>query len=153
MKSALIDLGGNVLVVGRKPDRSLWRVGLQNPDSDRGNYIGIVALADHTMVTSGTYERYFMEGDVRYHHILDTGTGYPVRNGLTSVTVVATKSFDADGVTTMLFALGKEKGLELAKRLGIEVIMLDDRKRIYLTPGLSKAFRLTDSSYILSESM
>jgi thiamine biosynthesis lipoprotein len=151
VRSAVIDLGGNVLVIGKKPDGKPWRVGLQDPDLERGNYIGIASLDDMTMVTSGVYERFFEAGGVRYHHILGTKDGYPVQNGLTSVTIITKKSFDADGVTTMLFALGREKGLALAKELGIEVIMLDAGHRVYMTPGVSKLFQITNESYKLAE--
>ena len=149
--SGIVDLGGNILVIGTKPDGSPWRIGLQDPEKERGTYMGIASLVDKTMVTSGIYERYFDQDGVRYHHILDTKTGYPVQNGLTSVTVIADKSFDADGVTTMLFALGREKGMALATRLGLSVIMLDAEHRVYMTPGVSKFFEITDPTYSLAE--
>lgn len=151
VKSAVIDLGGNVLVVGAKPDGKSWRVGLQDPEGERGSYIGIATLKDQTMVTSGVYERFFIQDGVRYHHILDTKTGYPVQNGLVSVTVIAAKSFDADGVTTMLFSLGRERGMALARELKLNVIMLDKDHRVYITPGVSSLFEITDSRYSLAE--
>lgn len=151
VKSAIIDLGGNVLVMGSKPDGTAWRIGLQDPEGQRGAYIGIASLRDQTMVTSGIYERFFIQDGVRYHHILDTKTGYPVQNGLTSVTVIAPKSFDADGVTTMLFSLGREKGMALAKELKLKVIMLDDQHRVFMSPGVSALFQITDPRYTLAE--
>ncbi|HTX74267.1 MAG TPA: FAD:protein FMN transferase, partial [Rectinemataceae bacterium] len=123
VRSAVIDLGGNIFVMGSRPDGKPWRVGLQNPDnSERGSYIGIASLVNRTMVTSGVYERFFIQDGKRYHHILDPFTGYPVDNGLTSVTVIADKSFDADGFTTALFAVGRERGMGLAKEAGVDVI-------------------------------
>jgi thiamine biosynthesis lipoprotein len=77
VKAAVVDLGGNVLVYGQKKDASPWRIGVQDPASDRGNYLGLVSGKAMTVVTSGIYERYFVEKGVRYHHILDTRTGYP----------------------------------------------------------------------------
>jgi len=151
VKSAIIDLGGNVLALGPKPDGKPWRIGLQDPEGERGAYIGIASLKDQTMVTSGIYERFFIQDGVRYHHILDTKTGYPVQNGLSSVTVIAPKSFDADGVTTMLFALGREKGMALARELKLSVIMLDDQHRVFMTPGVSAFFEITDPRYKFSE--
>lgn len=151
VKSAIIDLGGNVLALGPKPDGKPWRIGLQDPEGERGAYIGIASLKDQTMVTSGIYERFFIKDGVRYHHILDTNTGYPVQNGLSSVTVIAPKSFDADGVTTMLFALGREKGMALARELKLSVIMLDDQHRVFMTPGVSAFFEITDPRYKFSE--
>ncbi|HET7838257.1 MAG TPA: FAD:protein FMN transferase [Rectinemataceae bacterium] len=149
--SALIDLGGNIYVMGSKPDGKPWRVGLQNPDATRGTYVGVASLVDKTMVTSGVYERYFFHNGKRYHHILDTRTGYPVDNGLTSVTIITDRSFDADGLTTTLFAMGRQKGMELAKQRGVDVIMIDDQRKVYLSPGVSKYFELTDSSYTYAE--
>jgi thiamine biosynthesis lipoprotein len=151
-KSAVIDLGGNIYVVGGKPGGKKWRIGLQDPFSEeRGAYIGVASLADMTMVTSGVYERFFIVDGVRYHHILDTKTGYPVRNGLMSVTVIAPKSFDADGFTTMIFALGRAKGMALAAEKGVDAIVVDEDRKVYMSPGVSSYFELTDSSFSLAD--
>jgi thiamine biosynthesis lipoprotein len=75
LKSAYINLGGNVVVLGGRPDGSPWRIGIQNPRAPNGMYIGIVRVTDKAVVTSGDYERYFEKENVRYHHILDTKTG------------------------------------------------------------------------------
>ena len=151
VKAAIIDLGGNIFVVGSKSAGKAWRVGLQDPSGTRGNYLGIASLVDKTMVTSGIYERYFEKDGKLYHHIFDTRTGYPVDNGLVSLTIVADKSFDADGCTTMLFALGREKGMELGRRLGLDVIAVDDQKRVYISAGVSKYFEITNPDYKLAE--
>jgi thiamine biosynthesis lipoprotein len=156
VNSAVIDLGGNVLVIGLRPDGNPWRIGLQNPFSGkdrRGDYMGIASLSSKTMVTSGVYERYFIDRATgkRYHHILDTKTGYPVDNGLMSVTIVTPKSFDADGFTTAIFALGREKGMALAKANGVDVIVIDSSKKVYLSPGVSAYFEITDPSFLFAE--
>jgi thiamine biosynthesis lipoprotein len=152
VKGAVIDLGGNVLVEGSRPDGKPWRVGLQDPFStDRGAYLGIASLSSKTMVTSGVYERFFFMDGKRYHHILDTKTGYPVDNGLMSVTIVTPKSFDADGFTTTIFALGREKGMALAKAKGVDVIVVDSNKKVYMSPGVSAYFEITDPSFSFSE--
>ena len=100
VKAAVIDLGGNVKVVGRKPDGSTWRIGVQAPSDSRGAYIGITSLGEGTtVVTSGIYERYFVDTDGRsYHHIFDTRTGYPVEGDLVSVTVISRSSIEADKI-------------------------------------------------------
>ena len=154
VKKALIDLGGNVLVEGTRPDGKPWRIGLQDPFSpDRGDFLGIASLTSRTMVTSGVYERYFIDEATgkRYHHILDTRTGYPVDNGLMSVTVVAPRSFDADGFTTTVFALGREKGMALAASKGVDVIVVDSDRKVYMSPGVSAYFEITDSSFAFAE--
>lgn len=151
-RAAIVDLGGNILVYGAKPDGSLWRIGVQNPFNDRGEYIGVVTLAGGTVVTSGVYERYFERNGKRYHHILDTRTGRPVETDLVAVSVIASSSIDADGLSTTLFALGREKGLALAKTLpGVEAIYIDQGKRLYLSAGASKAFSISDDGFTLSE--
>jgi len=152
VKAAVVDLGGNVLVYGRKKDGTPWRVGVQNPASDRGEYVGLVSGYDMTVVTSGVYERFFIQDGKRYHHILDTTTGYPVENGLVSVTIIADKSIDADGLSTSVFALGLQKGMEFVKKTeGVEAVFIDSKDRVYLSPGANKVFKLTDSSYTFSE--
>jgi thiamine biosynthesis lipoprotein len=151
VSSAIIDLGGNIFALGSNPDDKPWRIGLQDPETARGAYMGVASLVDRTMVTSGVYERFFMKDGKRYHHIFDTRTGYPVENGLTSVTIITAKSFDADGCTTMLFTLGKEKGLELGRKLGLGVIMIDDKRKVYMTPGVSGYFELTDPIFSIAD--
>ena len=152
VKAAVVDLGGNVLVYGAKKDGSPWRVGVQDPKSDRGEYLGLVTGKNMTVVTSGIYERFFIENGVRYHHILDTKTGYPVSNSLVSVSIIAERSIDADGLSTSVFALGLENGMKLVKSLpGVNAIFVDDKNRVFLSPGANKIFSLTNKDYTLSE--
>ncbi len=151
--AAVIDLGGNILVLGSRAKGKPWRIGLQTPFAERGAYFGIASLSDKTMVTSGVYERYFLDAKTGkyYHHILDTRTGYPVDNGLLSVTIVTPKSFDADGFTTTIFALGREKGMALAKAKGVDVIVVDTSKKVYMSPGVSSYFEISDPSFSFAE--
>lgn len=154
VKAAIVDLGGNIYAVGQKRAKASWRIGVQvpNPAAPRGEYLGIVEGSDFTVVTSGVYERYFEEGGKRYHHILDTRTGYPADSGLVSVTVVANSSIDADGLSTSLFALGREKGMALAAKLpGVNVVMVDEAGKVYLSRGASKVFSLTSKDYALAD--
>lgn len=113
VKSAVIDLGGNVLCVGDKPDGSPFRIGIQKPFADRKETVAAVEVSGRSVVSSGIYERYFEDDGVLYHHLLDPKTGYPYDNGLISVTVLTDKSVDGDGLSTSAFALGLEKGMEL----------------------------------------
>ncbi len=153
VKGAVIDLGGNVKVVGKKPDGSKWRVGVQNPFDARGTHFGIATLeGGSTVVTSGVYERYFIGQDgVHYHHILDTKTGKPVRNALISVTIISSSSIDADGLSTTLFALGLKKGMALAESLDhVQAIFVDEDKKVYMSSGAGAVFKLGDPSFTLS---
>jgi thiamine biosynthesis lipoprotein len=149
--AALINLGGNILTVGRKPDGTKWRIGVQNPEKPRGDAVGYVEIEPMSVVTSGVYERYFESNGVRYHHIFDTRTGYPVHNGLLAVTIVTQSSMIADGYSTLAFALGLKKGREIVEKSpdDVEAVFITEARDIYVTPGLRSRFRLTDSTYSL----
>jgi thiamine biosynthesis lipoprotein len=143
---AIIDLGGNILVYGEKPDGTPWRVGVQDPLETRGAYIGIVEAWEKTVVTSGVYERFFESDAVRYHHILSPVLGYPVQNGLLSVTIIAGRSIDADALSTSIFVLGYKEGKALIDSLeDVEGVFVFDDLSIRLTKGAN--FRLTDDKY------
>ncbi|SFG34710.1 thiamine biosynthesis lipoprotein [Desulfotomaculum arcticum] len=145
IESAFVNLGGNVVVLGEKPDGSPWNVGIQNPGAQDGGCIGVLEIKDKAVVTSGDYERYFEEGGVRYHHILDPQTGYPSKSGLISVTIVAETSIDADALSTAAFVLGLAEGLELVQSLeGVEAIFITGDRQVHITPGLKDRFTLTD---------
>ncbi len=117
VKSAVINLGGNVLCVGEKPDGEAFKIGLQKPYADRNETIEILDIRDLSVVSSGVYERHFEKEGVNYHHLLDPKSGYPYDNGLVSVTILSNLSVDGDGLSTTLFSLGLEKGMELANSL------------------------------------
>jgi len=153
IRHGIIDFGGNILVIGSHPEGRPWRIGIQNPETTRGSYLGIVPGIDVSVVTSGTYERFFTGPDgVKYHHLLDTTTGYPIRNGLDSVTVVTKESIHADGLSTTLFALGREEGLKLAESLeGVEAIFVTEDKKVYLTSGIRKSFELKNPEFQIAD--
>ena len=112
IKSALIDLGGNVRTIGNKKG-STWRIGIQDPDGVRGEYFGVLDISDKCVVTSGAYERYFIEDGKKYHHIIDPHTGYPADSDITSVSIIAADGAKADALSTAVYVLGVEKGLSL----------------------------------------
>ena len=116
-ESAVIDLGGNILCVGAKPDGSAFRVGLQYPFEERSETIGVVEVSGMSVVTSGVYERSFEADGVFYHHILDPDTGLPVENGLLAVSILSPRSVDGDALSTVCFALGLEEGMALIDSL------------------------------------
>jgi thiamine biosynthesis lipoprotein len=104
--SAMIDLGGNVLVFGESPSQSVdWNVGIQNPFLPRGNVVAAVKIRNQSVVTSGIYERVFEKAGSKYHHIFDSKTGYPMESKIASLTIIADKSLDCDIYTTKLFGL------------------------------------------------
>lgn len=117
VNSAMINLGGNVLCVGNKPDGAAFKIGIQKPFADRNETIATMEITDKSVVSSGIYERFFEENQRLYHHLLNPKTGYPYNNGLISVTIISDLSVDGDGLSTACFALGLEKGMALIESL------------------------------------
>lgn len=140
VQSALLDLGGNVQVLGGKPDGSDWRVGIRNPAGE--GILGVLAVRDVAVVTSGSYERFFLgEDGSRYGHIIDPGTGYPVENGLLSVTVVAAEGKYCDALSTALFVMGREGAVEYWRtHRDFEMILAAEGGEILVTEGLAARF-------------
>lgn len=150
--SAIINLGGNIVALGSKADEQPFRVGVQNPFDSRNDYFGVVEVMDKTVVTSGIYERNFEEDGTLYHHILNPEDGYPMDNGVAGVTVITSKSIDADGLSTVLFLLGVEEGLALVNSLdGVECIFVDENRQVYLSDNVGDIFELSDDSFQLME--
>lgn len=148
---AIINLGGNILTLNAKPDGSPWRLGLQNPYKPRGDYMGIVKLKNQALVSSGTYEKYFEANGKRYHHILDPQTGYPAENNLISVSIITEKSLDADALSTTIFLLGLDKGMDLVEHLdNVEAIFITYDKKVYTSSGINKnVFEIVNAEYQL----
>jgi thiamine biosynthesis lipoprotein len=145
---AIIDLGGNVFAYGVKEDGQPWRVGIQNPSGLRNDYLGIMEVRNKTLVTSGIYERFLESGGSRYHHILSSLDGYPVENGLVSVTIIAGRSIDADGLSTAVFALGYGRGSALVESLDdVEAIFVFADNTVRLSSSAAGNFTLTDPAY------
>lgn len=109
--SACINLGGNVMTIGSKPDGSPFKIGIQEAFAEEGVTAAVINICDISAVTSGIYERYFYENDVLYHHILDTATGYPVENDIASVTILSQSSVDADALSTTCYCLGVQESI------------------------------------------
>jgi FAD:protein FMN transferase len=147
---AIINLGGNILTVGSKVDGSSWRVGIQNPFSSRGEFIGIVEVSDKSVLTSGIYERYFQQDGKIYHHIINPYTGFPVENDLAGITIIAEDCTDADSLSTGTFILGLEEGYKFIESIdGVEAVFVTHNSEIYLTSGLSNNFIPTDGAFKL----
>lgn len=149
VKKAILNLGGNILVLGGKSDVTGFRVGVQDPYGLTNEYFGIIDLYDKALVTSGIYERNFSSEGVLYHHILDVQTGYPVDNGVAGITVITEKSIDADGLSTVLFLEGVENGLKLVESLeGVECLFVTKDKKVFTSSGL--AVEIVKDEFILS---
>lgn len=139
--SALISLGGNVRAVGKKPDGSMWNVAVTNPD-DPDSSVGTLSVCDKAVITSGDYQRYFVENGKTYHHIIDASTGFPADSGLRSVTVVSEDDCLADALSTALFVMGIDRGAMLCRNNSDKfgAVFIADDGRIYVTQNLSDCF-------------
>ena len=135
--SAVINLGGNVQTIGKRPDGEKWRVAVKNPFETDKNLL-VVEIEDAAVITSGNYERYFEADGKRYCHIIDSKTGYPADNGIVSMTVIGKSGLECDALSTALFVMGPEKAIEFWKTLDdIEMIYVTDEEKIYITEGIS----------------
>lgn len=145
----ILNLGGSsVMAYGEKPDGSDWKVALTDPRDTEGDYLGAITLnGGEFLSTSGDYEKYFMEDGKRYHHILDPKTGYPVWNGLDSVTVICDSGLLADGLSTACFVLGMEDALKLLDKYDADAAFVDEDKNVYLTSGMKDRFELMKNTY------
>lgn len=133
VKSALINLGGNVLCIGKKPNGEYFQIGLQKPFKDREETIGAVEVEDVSVVSSGVYERNFFLDGVNFHHILDSTTGYPYQNGIAQVSIIAESSCEADVLSTTCFVLGVERASQFIESLSrtYAIFVMEDGEIIY----------------------
>jgi len=142
VERAIIDLGGNVLCLGTKPDGSDFRVAIRDPQGDASSTIVTVNVHDGCVVTSGVYERSFEQDGVTYHHILDRSTGRSMRNGLLSVSILGAESLQCDALSTVCFVLGPEKGLALIESLeGYEALFITDDMVLHKSTGFDAQIR------------
>ncbi len=151
-----VELGGNILVIGDKPDGTAWRVGVQDPKhpDEADGLVCVLNLTDAFAVTSGSYQRYFEQDGKRYHHIIDPATGCPADSGLTSVTVVADSARGngtmCDALSTALFVMGEDKALDFW-RSGVydfQLVLVTEDGRVVVTEGLKDGFvEMEESGY------
>lgn len=140
--SALLDLGGNIVMIGSRPDGSDWRLGLQNPFEN--DTVGVLTVSDCAVVTSGNYENFFTAEDgTSYGHIIDPATGYPVNNDLASVTIVAQDGKLCDALSTSLFVMGTDGAIEYwREHPSFEMILITQDRKVLVTEGLEGRFTL-----------
>lgn len=141
VEHAFVNAGGDIGLIGAKPDGEEWRIGIRNPREEH-KIIAIIPAADGSIVTSGDYERAFTENGVSYHHILDPETGMPAR-GLISVTILAGQAIEADALSTAVFVLGPERGMELIEKIdGAEGVLITPQLEIMVSSGLEDIIEL-----------
>lgn len=140
--SAILRLGGNIHTIGTKPDGSLWKIGIEDPDS--GSTLGTVSVADLSVVTSGSYQRFFTENGRTYHHIIDPSTGRPADSGLTSVTVIGKYGARCDALSTALFVMGLEEAAQFwREHRDFEAVFVSEEGSVFITAGLEDSFTLS----------
>ena len=144
VKSAIINLGGNVLCIGSKPDGTPFKIGIQKPFADRNETEAVMDITGKSVVSSGIYERCFKQGGKLYHHILNPQTGYPYENGLISVTIISDQSVDGDALSTTCFALGLEDGLKFAEKKGVQAVFITEDYELHYTDGFQDEINVTD---------
>ncbi len=151
LERALLDLGGNIYAYGTKADGSSWRVGVKDPANPAGSPALALSVWNRSVVTSGMYERFFEQEGIRYHHILNPATGYPVQNDIQSVTIVSTSSLLADALSTSVFILGRERGLRLLESEAAEGVIIGEDQGVYATSGLANQVSVVISRYQLAD--
>lgn len=147
--SAIVDLGGNVYVLGDNPksESGNWKVGIQDPNEARNTVVGTVEEKNKSLVTSGIYERYLKVGDDVYHHLFNSKTGYPFDNDIAGVTIVSDTSIAGDALSTAVFSKGVKEGMDYVDSLdGVDAIFITKEDDIYISKGLQGNFKLNEDS-------
>lgn len=150
VQRGIIDLGGSITVIGEKANGKPWTVGIKNP-FETGTSYAKLAVTDTSVVTSGGYERYFTYNGKDYHHIFNPYTGYPAEAGLQSVTVVAQDTALADALSTAAYVGGREHALEWAKAYGVEMVLVENDKTVWITDGLRDKLTIIDETFQVME--
>jgi FAD:protein FMN transferase len=137
--SGLVAIAGDIKAFGRKPDSTPWQIGIRNPraENHEDDIMATLPLGDMAISTSGDYERFFLVGGVRYHHLLDPRTGFPA-GGCRSVTVIANEAAFADAFATAAFVLGPDKGTKVLERLGFDGLIVDSEGKMHFTAGMKE---------------
>ena len=148
--SAIINIGGNIKVLGQKDENSFWSIGIYEPKKHSEKIICSIEAKDKSIVTSGGYERAFSYNGELYCHILNPKTGYPIKSDLKSITIVSDKSIDGDSLSTPLFIMGKNKAYEFMKKHNISGVMVTDKDEIIVTKNLLEGFKLFEDYKVLA---
>lgn len=152
IKNAIIDLGGNIFALGKKEDGTPWRVGIQDPLKSRGEFVGVITAINKSIVTSGNYEKYFIQEGKTFHHIINPSTGYPSESDIISVTIISDYSIDGDGLSTGVYIMGIDKAIKLIEGInGVDAIFITKDKEIHVTSGIKENFVLTNNEYIYNK--
>ena len=155
VSSAIVSLGGNIQCLGTKPDGSAWRIGVKDPFHPDTNLAAVVQVVDKAVITSGGYERYFVDEETGtvYRHIIDPSTGYPADSGLSSVTIVTANGMLGDGLSTALYIMGLDRAADFWREHSgeFEAILIDNEGEIYVTAGLEGDVTSSRELHVIQE--
>jgi thiamine biosynthesis lipoprotein len=156
VRAALVSIAGDIKGFGSREEGRPWKVGIQNPRStsekeEETEIISTIDLSDRAVSTSGDYQRFFIKEGKRYHHIIDSRTGYPTESRLISVSVMAPEGYISDGFSTGAFVLGAAEGISLLEAHGLEGILIDRDKKVYTTKSLKGKITILDKGYHLQD--
>ena len=146
VNDALINLGGNIYAKGKNRSNNWWNIGIQDPVNENEQLM-TVKVNDKFVVTSGNYIRCVDIDSVRYHHIIDAKTGYPVQNELNSVTIIADNGFIADALSTSCFILGYEKSKELLEKYGVYAVFATNENKVFYSGEIEKSVKKISKNY------
>lgn len=157
IKSALVAVAGDIRGFGLNTSGQGWRVGIQNPrpesDSERPweDIFASLELKDRAISTSGDYQRFFIRDGKRYHHILDTETGFPAESDLISVSVIAYEGYISDSIATAVFIFGSQNGLQFLESRGLDGVLVDVNRNVFLTKNLKGKIKILNEAYQLAD--
>jgi len=158
VRAALVAIAGDIRGYGLSTTGNPWKVGIQNPrpedpDSERPweDIFATLYLKDSAISTAGDYQRFFIKDGKRYHHIIDPKTGYPAESGLISVSVISPEGYISDGIDTSILILGAEKGMKLLESMGIDAVLVDSQKRVFVTKNLKGKIVILNKAYQLAD--
>lgn len=144
IKSAMVNAGGDLYLLGKPQEKEWWRIGIEDP-REKGEIFASLDLRDEAVMTSGDYRWYFIIDEQRFHHIIDPRSGLPVKK-MQSVTIVAPDATFADGLSTAIFVLGREEGIKLTEtieEIGVIIVSEDSGGNRQITISTNMNERLT----------
>lgn len=147
---AIVNLGGNIKVLGKKQEGELWNIGIYYPKKHSESIMCSVQIDSRSIVTSGGYERAFIYNNDMYHHILSPITGKPAKTDLKSITIISDSSLEGDALSTPMFIMGKYKSSEFMKKNNLSGVMVTEDDEIIVTKDLIKKLNLNGNYKVLT---
>lgn len=145
VSEAIINVGGSLCLYGKDE----FTVGIRNPLGDVSDYMAVLTVGEGFISTSGNYERFSEYQSEKYHHILSTETGYPVKNNLLSVTVFCSSGLLSDALSTACYCLGYEGSLSLLEKYDAQAVFIFDTNEVRVTDGLKDKIRIENNEFEL----